>query len=69
MEVWQVILYGFAAVLALRSLTGLMVRHRMTLDRDQAQRDEAQRLEEEQAQAEAASAVKSPAPRRNGHAA
>jgi hypothetical protein len=69
MDVWQVILYGFAAMLALRSLTGLMVRHRMTLDREQAQKDEAQRLEEEQAQAEAAAATKNPAPRRNGHAA
>lgn len=70
MEVWQIILYGFAAMLALRSLSGLMIRRYNQLVREQAIQDE-QRLQEERAQAqEAAKAAKqSPPQKRNGRAA
>lgn len=67
MEVWQIILYGFAGILALRSLTGLMIRHRVRLEREQAQRDKEQRPDEEQSQA--TDAEKTAPLRRNGRAA
>lgn len=65
MEVWQILLYGFAAVLALRSLSGLMIRHRDRLNREQALRDEQQEAEQSQPQP----AAKSEAQRANGRAA
>ncbi|MBI3864119.1 MAG: hypothetical protein HY290_19730 [Planctomycetia bacterium] len=54
MEVWQIVLYGVAALLAMRSLGSLMTSHRQRLYRQIEEREEEARLEEERLQAEAA---------------
>jgi hypothetical protein len=46
MEVWQIVLYGTAALLALKSLSGLMTSHRARLLAEIERRDEEARLEE-----------------------
>ncbi len=58
MDVWQIVLYGFAALLALRSLAGLMTAHRQKLLRAIEERDEAIRQEQARLEAEAAAAAK-----------
>jgi hypothetical protein len=58
MEVWQFILYGTAALLALKSLSSLMTLHRDNLIREIEAQDELRRQEEARAQAEAAAAKK-----------
>ena len=58
MEVWQIVLYSFAALLALRSLAGLMTAHRRKLVRANEERDEALRQEEARLQAEATASAK-----------
>lgn len=40
MEVWRIILYAVAALLAIRSLTALMTAHRNRLLWEQRQREE-----------------------------
>lgn len=67
MDVWQIVLYGFAALLALRSLAGLMTAHRQKLLRAIEERDEAIRQEQARLEAEAAAAAKRKA-RRKGAA-
>lgn len=47
MEVWQIVLYGTAALLALKSLTSLMTAHRNRLLRDIAEQEEVARREDE----------------------
>lgn len=67
MDVWQIILYGTAALLALKSLSSLMTAHRDTvLAEIEAEEEEQRRQEEVRAQAEAAAAKKKP--RRTGAA-
>jgi hypothetical protein len=46
MEVWQIVLYGVAALLALKSLTSLMTSYRDRLVREAAEREEELRREE-----------------------
>lgn len=58
MEVWQIVLYGTAALLALKSLSSLMTAHRGNLVAEIEAEEEQRRLEEERAQAEAAAARK-----------
>jgi hypothetical protein len=58
MEVWQIVLYGTAALLALKSLSSLMTTHRDNLVNELEAEDEQRRQEEAQAQAEAAAAKK-----------
>lgn len=58
MEVWQIVLYGVAALLALKSLAGLMTAHRKTLYREIEEREEAIREEQARLEAEAAAAAK-----------
>jgi hypothetical protein len=55
MEVWQIVLYGMAALLALKSLTALMTAHRENLVRQLAEKEDEERREE-QARAKAARA-------------
>ena len=66
MEVWQIVLYGTAALLALKSLSSLMTAHRDNLVREQEEQEE-QRREEARVEAEAAAAKKKK-PRRAGAA-
>ena len=66
MEVWQIVLYGTAALLSLKSLSSLMTAHRDNLVREQEEQEE-QRLEEARVEAEAAAAKKKK-PRRAGAA-
>ena len=47
MEVWQIVLYGTAALLALKSLATLMTTHRERLVGAIAERAEEQRREEQ----------------------
>ena len=47
MEVWQVVLYGMAAFLAIKSLTSLMTIHRDRLLRDINEKAENDRREEQ----------------------
>lgn len=69
MEVWQIVLYGVAVVLTLRSLLGLMTAHKQRLFREMAARDEQQRIEElRRIKSEQRAAAKGK-PRRNGSAA
>jgi hypothetical protein len=57
MEVWQIILYGMAAFLALKSLTSLMTIHRDRLLREITEKAEDERREEHaRAKAEKAAA-------------
>ena len=58
MEVWQIVLYGTAALLALKSLSSLMTAHRENLVREQEELEEQARQEQARAQAEAAAAMK-----------
>lgn len=58
MEVWQIILYGVAALLALRSLSSLMAVHRSALYRQIDEREAARVQEEARLQAEAAAAAR-----------
>ena len=58
MEVWQIVLYGTAALLALKSLSSLMTAHRDNLVREFEAEEEQRRQEEARAQAEAAAAKK-----------
>lgn len=67
MEVWQIVLYSVAALLALRSLAGLMTAHRKKLLRAIEERDEAIRQEQARLDAEAAAAARRK-PRRAGAA-
>jgi len=46
MEVWQIVLYGTAALLALRSLAALMTAHRARLLGEIVEKAEEQRREE-----------------------
>ena len=43
MEVWQIVLYGAAALLALKSLTSLMTAYRDRLTDDLARQEEEER--------------------------
>lgn len=45
MEVWQILLYGTASVLALRTLTGLMMAHKQRLLAEIAAEEERARRE------------------------
>ncbi len=47
MEVWQIVLYGTAALLALKSLTSLMTSYREQLLREAAEQEEELRREEQ----------------------
>jgi hypothetical protein len=47
MEVWQIVLYGVAALLALKSLTSLMTSHRARLLQQLAEKEEDERREAE----------------------
>ena len=58
MEVWQIVLYGTAALLALKSLSSLMTAHREYIVREMEEQQEQQRQEQARAQAEAAAAKK-----------
>lgn len=58
MEVWQIILYGTAALLALKSLSSLMTAHRENLVAEIEAEEEQRRQEEARAQAEAAAVKK-----------
>ncbi|HEY2251727.1 MAG TPA: hypothetical protein VGH74_11725 [Planctomycetaceae bacterium] len=58
MEVWQIILYGTAALLALKSLSSLMTSHRESLVAQIEAEEEQRRQEEARAQAEAAAVKK-----------
>jgi len=58
MEVWQIILYGTAALFALKSLSSLMTAHRDSLVAEMEAEEEQRRQEEARAQAEAAAAKK-----------
>jgi hypothetical protein len=46
MEVWQIVLYGTAALLALKSLSTLMTAHRARLLAEIERQEEEARLEE-----------------------
>ncbi len=57
MEVWQIVLYGAAALLALKSLTSLMTSYQERLEREAARREqEEQKQERARARAERAAA-------------
>ena len=57
MEVWQIVLYGTAALLALKSLTSLMTAHRdRLLGQIAEQQENARREEQARAMAEKAAA-------------
>ncbi len=59
MEVWQIVLYGTAALLALKSLSSLMTAHRDRLLREAAEREEeGRRAEQARLKAEKAAARK-----------
>jgi hypothetical protein len=59
MEVWQIVLYGVAALLALKSLTSLMTSHRERLLREAtAHEEELRRDEQARIKAEKAAARK-----------
>ncbi len=60
MELWQIVLYATAALIALKSLSSLMTIHRDKLVQDIEQLDEQRRQEEARAQAEAAKVKKKP---------
>ena len=61
MEVWQIVLYGAAALLALKSLTSLMTAYRDRLVREAEDSAEALRREEQaRIKAEKAAARKKP---------
>ncbi len=47
MEVWQIVLYGVASLLALKSLTSLMTAHRERLLRQLAEKEDEERREAE----------------------
>ena len=59
MDVWQIVLYGFAALLAVRSLTALMQAHKHRVSREVAAKQEPA----------AKPSAETPPPRRNGQAA
>jgi hypothetical protein len=63
MEVWQIVLYGTAALLALKSLSSLMTAHRDDSIREIEEQEEQRRQEEARLQAEAAAAAKKKARR------
>ena len=67
MEVWQIVLYGIAALVALRSLSSLMTAYRERLENDLAEQEEARRREEE-ARARAEKSAQKNKPRRSGAA-
>jgi hypothetical protein len=67
MEVWQIVLYAVAALVALRSLTSLMTAYRERLLREIAEQEEAFKREE-QARAKAEKAAQKNKPRRAGAA-
>jgi hypothetical protein len=58
MDVWQIVLYGFAALLAVRSLTALMQAHKDRVTRELAAKQEP-----------ATPSTDALPPRRNGQAA
>ena len=58
MEVWQIVLYGTAALLALKSLSALMTAHRDNLVSEIEEQEEERRQEQARVQAEAAAAKK-----------
>ena len=69
MEVWQLILFGVAATLAVRTLVTLMTAHKVRLETEIAVREEQERREaRKKAKAEAEAAAKN-RPRRNAPAA
>jgi len=47
MEVWQIILYGMAALLALRSLASLVTAYRERLVREAAEQEQEERRQEQ----------------------
>jgi hypothetical protein len=47
MEVWQIVLYGAAALLALKSLAALMTAYRERLVREAAELEQEQRRQEQ----------------------
>ena len=47
MEVWQIVLYGVAALLALKSLSSLMTAHRESMLRENAEKQEEKRRRDE----------------------
>ena len=63
MEVWQIVLYGVASLLALKSLTSLMTSHRERLLSQLAEKEEEERREAE-ARAKAVRAAEKKNPRR-----
>jgi hypothetical protein len=58
MDVWQLVLYGTAAWLALKSLLSLMTAHRQNLIREIEEQEEERRQEQARVEAEAAAAKK-----------
>lgn len=69
MEVWQIILFGVAALLAVQTLVALMTAHKSRLEAEIAAREEQERREaKKRAKAEAETAAKN-RPRRNAPAA
>ncbi|HLJ11103.1 MAG TPA: hypothetical protein VKU82_07935 [Planctomycetaceae bacterium] len=67
MEVWQIVLYGAAALIALKSFSTLMTGHRERLLREIAEREEEKRREAE-ARAKAERAAQKTGFRRTGAA-
>jgi len=67
MEVWQIVLYAVAALVALRSLTSLMTAYRERLLRDLAEHEEAIKREA-QARAKAEKGAQKNKARRAGAA-
>ncbi len=67
MEVWQIVLYGTAALWALKSLTSLMTAHRDRLLREVAENVEEKRRED-QARAKAEKAAQREKSRRSSAA-
>ena len=67
MEVWQIVLYAVAALVALRSLSSMMTAYRERLLQQIAEEEEA-RQREEQARIKAEKAGQKNKPRRAGAA-
>jgi hypothetical protein len=68
MEVWQIVLYGAASVLALRCLAGLMTSHKQAFKNQQLaleeQRRRAERAKAKRANAQAAASKAKPSERK-----
>ena len=67
MEVWQIVLYAVAALVAIRSLTSLMTAYRERLLRETAEQEQAHQRAQ-QARAKAEKAAQKNKPRRAGAA-